>query len=121
MNFTHIPCPFCGLSRAFANLLHLKFIAAIKYNPLVTLYAPILLGITIIQVLPKKLKIKLFLLLLDKLKIINTLFIAIILISLIFGIVRIFDHFFHFINFKEVIPEKTILKYFKELIIFCKL
>jgi hypothetical protein len=115
INLTHIPCPFCGISRAFSNLLHLKILAAIKYNLLIILYAPILFGIIIIQILPKKIRIKLYFFLLDKIKLLNMLFITIIIISLVFGIVRIFDHFFHFINFKEVIPEKTILKYFKEI------
>ena len=107
MNFTHIPCPFCGLSRAFSYLLHLKFLIAIKYNPL------IILGILIVQLLPKKIKINLYFTLLNKLKLINIFLNTIIIISLIFGIIRIFDHFFHFINFKEIIPENTILKYLK--------
>ena len=115
MNLTHIPCPFCGLSRGFSYLLHLQFSTALKYNLLIILYAPVITGIIIIQILPKRIKINLYFILLKELKLINIFFNVLIIISLIFGIIRIFDHFFHFINFKEVTPDKTILKYLKSL------
>ncbi len=115
MNLTHIPCPFCGMSRAFSYLLHLKIMLSIQYNVLIVLYAAIFFGIIIIQLLPKKIKIKIYLKLINKIKLINTIFYSILIISLLFGILRIFDHFLHFINFKEIVPEKTLLKYFKSL------
>lgn len=31
-NIIHIPCPGCGLSRAFNEILHLNFYASIQYN-----------------------------------------------------------------------------------------
>jgi hypothetical protein len=34
-----IPCPFCGLTRAAYEFMHLRFISAWKFNPLVYLLA----------------------------------------------------------------------------------
>jgi hypothetical protein len=32
-----IPCPFCGLTRAVYEIMHLRFVSAYLYNPLVFL------------------------------------------------------------------------------------
>ncbi|MBN2851452.1 MAG: DUF2752 domain-containing protein [Clostridia bacterium] len=41
--FFHIPCPTCGLSRAFILFAHFQFAEAIRYNMAVTVLFPYLL------------------------------------------------------------------------------
>ena len=45
---TNIPCPGCGLTRAFKSILNLKFINAIKYN---ILSIPLFIFLIIINIL----------------------------------------------------------------------
>ncbi len=33
LNLTGLPCPFCGMSRAFSEFLKLNFLKSIYYNP----------------------------------------------------------------------------------------
>lgn len=42
-----VDCYFCGMTRAFISLFHLKFNAAINYNPLVIIFYPLLVFIAI--------------------------------------------------------------------------
>lgn len=40
-NFFNIPCPGCGMIRAFHNLIKLDFKLAFKHNPLIFIIIPI--------------------------------------------------------------------------------
>lgn len=42
-HFTGVPCPGCGLSRAFAALLRLDFAAALRFHPMVFVLPPVVL------------------------------------------------------------------------------
>jgi hypothetical protein len=46
-NITNIECPFCGMTRASYDMVHLHPIAALHYNP-VSLFLPLILVIEII-------------------------------------------------------------------------
>jgi hypothetical protein len=41
-HFTGIKCPFCGMTRACFNIMHLQFLSALRYNP-VSMMLPIML------------------------------------------------------------------------------
>ena len=50
MNLTNLPCPFCGLSRAFMNLSTFNFKEAIQYNFFVILFSILFILLIIIQI-----------------------------------------------------------------------
>lgn len=35
LHFTGIPCPGCGMTRAFLSVIRLDFLGALRYNPLI--------------------------------------------------------------------------------------
>lgn len=110
INLTHIPCPLCGLGRSFINITHLKFIEAVKYNLMIIIIAPILFFLISVQLIRERIKERIYIFLLNKIKLLNYIILFIILSVFIFGIIRIFDTFFHLINFKNIVPEITVLK-----------
>lgn len=54
--FFHIPCPGCGITRAYIAALHLDFKAAFEYHPLFFTVAPIILYTAHRNVLKKHLR-----------------------------------------------------------------
>lgn len=110
INLVHLPCPLCGLSRSFINLTHLKFIEAMQYNFMIVIIAPLLIFLIMIRLFNKKIKVKIYLFMLDKLNFLNNILILYILILFLFGIIRILDVYFQFIGFKDIVPEVTFLK-----------
>ncbi len=110
INLTHLPCPICGLGRSFINFTHLKFIEAIQYNLMIVIIMPILILLIIIQLFKKRLKEKIYLFLFNRINLLNFILLFLILIFFIFGIIRILDVFFHFIGFKDIVPEITFIK-----------
>jgi hypothetical protein len=112
MNLTNLPCPACGLSRAFGELSHLHFIEAFSYNPMIAIYTLFFITYLVINFLPVNIKKKLYRLMLTHTNKVNLTFKLIFFIFVGFGVLRIADTFFHFINFKNVTPEITFLKWF---------
>lgn len=40
-NVFGVPCPLCGMSRGFAEILHLNFLGGIYYNPFSVIFYPL--------------------------------------------------------------------------------
>ncbi len=113
MSFTNTPCPFCGLTRAFVELSHLKVLEAISYNIFVLIFAFILFFLIVVQLLPLKVTTKIYLFLLKRLKFINILVFSIFIFMVIFNIFRIVDIYTHYFGFRNIIPQKTLLNLIK--------
>lgn len=113
MTLTEIPCPACGLTRAFEEIVHLHFIEALQYNLMIIVLIPVLIMLIILQLMPLNYKNKIFTFLAVNIKIINNILIGLFILFLLLGFIRIFDKFYHFINFKDITPDKTILKFIK--------
>ncbi|OHD10815.1 MAG: hypothetical protein A2086_15110 [Spirochaetes bacterium GWD1_27_9] len=109
MNLTNLPCPACGMSRGFIELSHLHIIEAISYNPSIIILALLLIILIIIQLLPSKKPIYKFAI--ANIEKINYFLSILFILLCIFGLIRIFDKFFHFFNFKDITPSITILKF----------
>ena len=56
--FLHIPCPGCGITRAYIAILSLDWKAAFRYHPLFFMVLPILLYVPHRDILGKRLKDK---------------------------------------------------------------
>lgn len=112
INLFHLPCPLCGMSRAFIQLSHLKVAEAISYNLLIVIYAPIFLFFGLLILVPAGIKDRIYNFMIKRLTLFNILFLIFILITFTYGIIRIFDVFYHFAEFRSVVPENTILKSF---------
>ena len=54
-HFLHIPCPGCGITRAYLALLSLDWKAAFRYHPLFFMVLPILLYVPHRDILGKRL------------------------------------------------------------------
>ncbi len=114
-NLTGLPCPACGLTRSFGELSHLHFREAITYNPFVFPAAVLLLVLIVFRFFPVRMRLRFYKLLLRNLKLLNILFTICILIFVIYGVLRIADHFFNFINFREIVPQRTLLNLLKNM------
>jgi len=115
MNFTHIPCPACGLSRAFGELTHFNLINAIRYNIGIVILAPFFLIVVITQLLSVKIKKEIYKFCIKNINIIRISLSFIIIFFLINGIIRIIDHFTHIFGFIDLTPKITILKIIKKI------
>ena len=113
MNLTNIPCPFCGMGRAFCFLTHFKIKEAFSYNAFVLLYSIIFIILLSINLLPLKYKKYIYLYLEKNLKNINLIAAIVVSATLIFGLLRIIDSINHTMFFKDIVPEYTILKLLK--------
>ncbi len=113
MNITGLPCPFCGLSRAFASLTSFDLKNALKLNPFSFVFAAIFIFLIFIRFLPSKIKKRVYGALLKNLKKINASFIILFVFMIIFDILRIYDKFSGVFGFQDLTPEITILKIIK--------
>jgi len=52
-NLTGAPCPGCGVTRSCGNFLRGNFRRSIQFHPLGLIFAPVLLGIALLSVLPR--------------------------------------------------------------------
>ncbi|HOL57777.1 MAG TPA: DUF2752 domain-containing protein [Spirochaetota bacterium] len=116
MNITHIPCPLCGMSRAFIEFSHLHFFNAIKYNILVIFIFPFFITLFIIQLLPLSIKKKVYKLCIKNINIIRIVLIITIFLFIFHGIIRIIDHFTNIFGFMDLTPKITVLKIIKKIL-----
>ena len=79
--FLHIPCPGCGITRAYIAILSLDWKAAFQYHPLFFMVLPMLLYVPHRGILKKRLK--------DKTEIL--IFISTVILFIAIYIVRMFD------------------------------
>jgi hypothetical protein len=95
-NVTGLPCPGCGLTRAYLSLLHLDLIKALQFHPLFLLPAVIL-----IILIYNKIKINKFVI--NEKLVLG--FIIIFLIVYLFRMITLFpNHVPMDINYKGIIP-----------------
>jgi hypothetical protein len=113
MNVTQLPCPFCGMGRAFCYLSHFKFVEAFSYNWLVFLYAFLFFLFLFINLLPLKSKKTIYLYSVKILDKINYIALIVVSVTLVFGLVRNVDSINHMMIFKDIVPEYTLLKLLK--------
>lgn len=116
MNLTHIPCPLCGMSRAFIELSHLNFISAIKYNIFVIILFPLFIIIFIVQLLPFNIKKIIYKFCIKNISKIRITVIIIISLFILHGIIRIIDYFTHIFDFINLTPKITLLKIIKNVL-----
>ncbi|MCG8571697.1 MAG: DUF2752 domain-containing protein [Spirochaetes bacterium] len=116
INLTHLPCPFCGLTRSFSFISHGELQKAFYYNWSIILWAPLFFISWVIQFLPLTLKKRSEHFLRKHLKLINLLFYLFLTIIIGYGIIRIVDSIYHFWNIPDVVPEKTLRKYFLKIL-----
>lgn len=115
MNLTNLPCPLCGIGRSFSELTHMDFIDAINYNLMITIMAPFLLLIIILQCMPRKIKRFVFAFTLKHFRVINILANLVFIMFLAYGILRISDQIFHFWHMKNITPRYTLLNLIRNI------
>lgn len=110
MNLTHIPCPFCGLTRSFSFITHFQFLKAFEHNVLIIFFAPFFLSVFIVQLLPAEVKGTLFYHSVKKRKSINWVFYIFMIIVLLYGLLRALDVKYHFLGLHNPLPGFTLLQ-----------
>jgi hypothetical protein len=51
-NFTGAPCPGCGVTRSCSNFFRGHFRRSVQFHPLGLIFAPVLLGLAVLSLLP---------------------------------------------------------------------
>jgi Protein of unknown function (DUF2752) len=51
-NFTGAPCPGCGVTRSCSNFFRGRFRRSVQFHPLGLIFAPVLLGLAVLSLLP---------------------------------------------------------------------
>lgn len=74
---TGLNCPGCGITRMFVALFHGNIYQAFRYNPLVFIELPILVILILLYKFNKKSR-----------KVVNVLFIILLVITIVYGILR---------------------------------
>ena len=74
---TGLDCPGCGITRMFVALFHGNIYQAFRYNPLVFIELPILLILIILYNHKKEYR-----------KVINIIFIILVVITIVYGVLR---------------------------------
>ena len=74
---TGLDCPGCGITRMLAALFHGNIYQAFRYNPLVFIELPILLILIILYNHKKEYR-----------KVINIIFIILVVITIVYGVLR---------------------------------
>ena len=74
---TGLDCHGCGITRMFVALFHGNIYQAFRYNPLVFIELPILLILIILYIHKKEYR-----------KVINIIFIILVVITIVYGVLR---------------------------------
>jgi hypothetical protein len=109
MNLFHIPCPTCGLTRAFIHLSRLEIPQAMALHPLSPLAALLLLLFAGVRLSPAGIRVRLFRRLLAHQPLVIAASAAILALFVCFDAVRIIDGRLHFLGLPSLASERTIL------------
>ena len=74
---TGLDCPGCGITRMFVALFHGNIYQAFRYNPLIFIELPIIFILIILYKFKKEYR-----------KVINIIFIVLLIVTIVYGILR---------------------------------